>query len=419
MNQPIISIKNLSKKYNISHQKGGYIALRDVLTDIVKHPFRYLGAKAKAVAGKDSKEEFWALRDVNLEIERGEVIGVIGGNGAGKSTLLKILSQITPPTHGEAIIRGRVGSLLEVGTGFHPELSGRENITLNGAILGMTYKEIAQKFNDIVEFAGIEKFLDTPVKYYSSGMYVRLAFSVAAHMDPDILIVDEVLAVGDAEFQKKCLGKMEEVTRTAGRTVIFVSHNMGAIQKLCKKTVFMKNGKVEMFGPTDEVIHHYLEKNSSDAVVTFNPKKNVDAYVSRVSVLDGTIPTLNIPIHKKFSIEMEYEVINPVKKATLSVVISSNGNILLHSYESDSTGSLTDLNPGKYKTRVTIPPFTFNIGNYEVDISIQNPGIAFIDKIQNINFNIIDGDNPKTAIMKDNTLGNMGAILDYTTSTTK
>lgn len=256
---PIIEIKNIGKKYNITHQRGGYIALRDVLTSIAKSPFQFLKHKAKQVAGMEIKEEFWALKDVSFEVQKGEVIGIIGSNGAGKSTLLKILSQITPPTTGEIRINGRVGSLLEVGTGFHPELTGRENIMLNGAILGMKKREIIKKFDAIVEFAGIDKFLDTPVKYYSSGMYVRLAFSVAAHMEPDILIVDEVLAVGDAEFQKKCLGKMEEVTKTEGRTILFVSHNMAAVKRLCTRCVLLNKGKIESIGDNEQIINKYLK----------------------------------------------------------------------------------------------------------------------------------------------------------------
>ncbi len=259
MEKPIITIKNISKKYDINHLNGKYVALRDVLTHIAKNPFNFLKHKAKVITGLEKKEEFWALKDINLEIKKGEVLGIIGHNGAGKSTLLKILSQITPPTTGEIKINGRVGSLLEVGTGFHPELSGRENIFLNAAILGMSKREIEKKFDQIVEFAGIEKFLDTPVKRYSSGMYVRLAFSVAAHMEPDILIIDEVLAVGDAEFQKKCLGKMDEVTKQDGRTIIFVSHNLNAVQQLCKKTVVLSQGKIKFAGDTDEAIKLYTD----------------------------------------------------------------------------------------------------------------------------------------------------------------
>jgi len=257
----IIEVHNLGKKYNIIHQHGGYIALRDVLTDAFKNPFQFLKKKAKKILGKETKEEFWALKNISFSVEPGEAIGIIGANGAGKSTLLKILTGITPPTTGEAILKGKVASLLEVGTGFHPELTGRENIFLNAAILGMTRKEMTRKFDQIVEFSGIQKFLDTPVKRYSSGMYVRLAFSVAAHLEPDILLIDEVLAVGDVEFQKKCLGKMDEVTKNSGRTVLFVSHNMSVIQSLCQKAILLENGEIKMFDEVKKVVAHYLQNN--------------------------------------------------------------------------------------------------------------------------------------------------------------
>ncbi len=286
-NEIVISVKNISKKYNITHQRGGYIALRDVLANIIKNPFQFLKQKTKEATGIAKKEEFWALRDINFEVKKGEVVGIIGRNGAGKSTLLKILSQITPPTEGEIKINGRVGSLLEVGTGFHPELSGRENIFLNGAILGMTKKEIVSKFDEIVSFAGIEKFLDTPVKHYSSGMYVRLAFSVAAHMDPDILIIDEVLAVGDAEFQKKCLGKMDDITKKEGRTILFVSHNMDAVKKLCPKTILIHEGKIKKIGPTEEIISEYHTSNkglSHDQDIYQD--KNLDITLSQLEILN-------------------------------------------------------------------------------------------------------------------------------------
>ena len=255
---PIIEIKNLSKKYNIYLMKEGmtYSTIRDELTDIVRKPIRWLKGE------RENREVLWALKDVSFNINPGEIIGIIGPNGAGKSTLLKLLTRITPPSEGEAIIRGRVGSLLEVGTGFHPELTGRENIYLNGAILGMTTKEIEQKFDRIVEFAGIKKFLDTPAKRYSSGMYVRLAFSVAVHLEPDILLVDEVLSVGDAAFQKKSFDKMQEITRKGDRTVILVSHNMGAIEKLCKKCILLENGGVKMIGETKDVIEKHLSDSA-------------------------------------------------------------------------------------------------------------------------------------------------------------
>lgn len=271
----VIKVENLSKKYTIRHQqRERYTALRDVLT----HGAKRLGAKLLSPfiarpssheprassfepSATSSKEEFWALKDVSFEVKQGEVIGIIGRNGAGKSTLLKILSRITEPTTGRVKIKGRVASLLEVGTGFHPELTGRENIYLNGAILGMTKAEIKRKFDEIVAFAEIEKFLDTPVKRYSSGMHVRLAFAVAAHLEPEILVVDEVLAVGDAQFQKKCLGKMGEVSRE-GRTVLFVSHNMPTIQALCQRILFFQTGLLKISGDSNIVIPYYLSEGT-------------------------------------------------------------------------------------------------------------------------------------------------------------
>jgi len=272
--ESIIKVKNVGKKYIIKHEQGKYIALRDVLMNVFKNPIKFFKYKTKEVAGFQKKEDFWALKNINFDINKGEAIGIIGPNGAGKSTLLKILTGITPPTEGEIIMRGRVASLLEVGTGFHPELTGRENIFLNGAILGMTKKEMLEKFEDIVEFSGVRKFIDTPVKYYSSGMYVRLAFAVAAHIEPDILLVDEVLAVGDAEFQKKCLGKMDEVTKKAGRTIFLVSHNMGAIQKLCTRSILIENGEVKMFGKTSEVIDFYLNATQSISKTSIRERKD-------------------------------------------------------------------------------------------------------------------------------------------------
>ena len=259
MSKPAVEIKGLSKAYMISHEReamAGTMTFRDSLTNIVRKPYElFTGHQLK-------KEKFWALKDVNLKIEQGDVVGIIGRNGSGKSTLLKVLARIVEPTKGQAILRGRVASLLEVGTGFHPELTGRENIYFNGAILGMSRKEIREKFDEIVAFSEVEKFLDTPVKFYSSGMYVRLAFSVAAHLDPDILIVDEVLAVGDAAFQKKCLGKMKDVAGQ-GRTVLFVSHSMATVQSLCTRGVYMKNGKIISEGDIHTVIEDYNNAVSS------------------------------------------------------------------------------------------------------------------------------------------------------------
>lgn len=266
MRDPIVTVEGLGKRYRLRHvaENQPYVALRDVLAARAAAPLRWLrrGAPVRA-----TREDFWALRDVGFAIATGEVVGVIGRNGAGKSTLLKILSRITEPTEGRVTLYGRVASLLEVGTGFHPELTGRENIFLNGAILGMSRAEITRKFDEIVAFAGVERFLDTPVKHYSSGMYVRLAFAVAAHLEPEILIVDEVLAVGDAEFQKKCLGKMHDVSR-GGRTVVFVSHNMAAVKSLTSRAIVLSAGTVAFDGPTADAIDRYLGLETTGSSVS-------------------------------------------------------------------------------------------------------------------------------------------------------
>ncbi len=329
MTTPIITATNIGKKYNITHTRGGYIALRDVLMNVFKNPFSFLKGKAKEIIGRDTKEEFWALRGVNFEIQRGEVIGIIGRNGAGKSTLLKILSQITPPTTGEIKMHGTVGSLLEVGTGFHPELTGRENIFLNGAILGMKKKEIAKKFDEIVSFAGIEKFLDTPVKYYSSGMYVRLAFSVAAHMEPDILIIDEVLAVGDAEFQKKCLNKMKNITKDQGRTILFVSHNMGAIKNLCPRSILLEKGELVSIGNTSDILDLYLnsktKQNPDENITTGSILKNIKVTNQKEESVVTSGDTLNIRLKYETSYNTKIDgarvVFTVVNTTTQQVVL--------------------------------------------------------------------------------------------------
>jgi lipopolysaccharide transport system ATP-binding protein len=262
--KPIIEVKNLSKKYVLGERQP-YYSLRDVISDIFKKPFYSRSLE---------KDEFWALNNISFKVERGEVFGIVGRNGAGKSTLLKILSRITPPSKGSVILRGRVASLLEVGTGFHPELTGRENIFLNGAILGMSRREIVSKFDEIVAFSEIEKFVDTPVKHYSSGMYMRLAFSVAAHLEPEILLIDEVLAVGDTQFQKKCLGKMQDISSQSGRTILFVSHNLNAIASLCPKTILLDKGIIKAVGKTEKVIREYTNIVRSASEVEIGKRKD-------------------------------------------------------------------------------------------------------------------------------------------------
>ena len=417
MTNNIIEVKNISKKYNITRYKGGYIALRDVLTNVAKRPFSFLKHKAKEVVGRVGKEEFWALKDVNFTVERGEAVGIIGHNGAGKSTLLKILSQITPPTTGEIRLKGRVSSLLEVGTGFHPELTGRENIFLNGAILGMTKKEINDKFDSIVEFAGIEKFIDTPVKRYSSGMYVRLAFSVAAHMDPDILLVDEVLAVGDVEFQKKCLGKMDEVIKESGRTILFVSHNMGAIQNLCKKCILLKNGRVEMIGKTEEVIKRYLNNVKNDAKIPI--KKRVDrrgsgdVIITDIKILDEkTLSRLEtITSGQNIYIEISYTsksniVINDLNMGL--ALFNSRGQFVTVLNSQMANKKFVDM-PSDGKIYCFIPKTPFMSGKYYLKSTLHINGILS-DQIENaLTFEIKVGDYYKTGIPND--YGNQGVYI--------
>jgi lipopolysaccharide transport system ATP-binding protein len=293
MSDVIITVENLSKKYLVGHQSGGrsrsnYTALRDVIGREIYNVARKTvdAVRGRQVVQGDEVEEFWALKDVGFEVKQGEVVGIIGRNGAGKSTLLKILSRITEPTKGRVILRGRVASLLEVGTGFHPELTGRENIFLNGAILGMTRREIQKKFDEIVAFAEVEKFLDTPVKRFSSGMYVRLAFAVAAHLEPEILVVDEVLAVGDTEFQKKCLGKMDEVSRQEGRTVLFVSHNLAAVAEMADRALLLDTGSVAVDSSVAEALSTYLSKGARKATYIRPFDRQISSpHIARVEIL--------------------------------------------------------------------------------------------------------------------------------------
>lgn len=415
MTSPIIEVKNIGKKYNIVHEQGRYIALRDVMMNVIKSPFAFLKKKVQHATGFGGKEEFWALRDINVAIQQGDVVGIIGKNGSGKSTLLKILSQITPPTEGEARVRGRVGSLLEVGTGFHPELTGRENIFLNGAILGMKRMEIARKFDEIVAFAGVEKFLDTPVKHFSSGMYVRLAFSVAAHMDSDILIVDEVLAVGDAEFQEKCLAKMEEITKDGKRTILFVSHNMTAVKKLCKKCILLEKGRVKMYGDTEEVGNYYLNHGQDlQAKLTFTPDINKKASITGISLLDTkSNARAKIAVSEPFVVEVKFEVHKPLTKTSLCITIFTRGEILLYSTEADRTGSFVDYAPGKYLTRINIPAFLLNIGYYYLQVGIERPFVEGVDVKTNIPFEIIDRDNPRSVATNGRVQGMIASQLSY------
>jgi lipopolysaccharide transport system ATP-binding protein len=371
-----IDASGVAKRYRLGERES-YRALRDVLAGVFTTPLRR--------PHRQSVEELWALDDISFSVERGEVLGLIGANGAGKSTLLKVLSRITEPTRGRVVLRGRVGSLLEVGTGFHPELTGRENITLNGTILGMRRAEIGRRFDEIVEFAGVEKFLDTPVKRYSSGMQVRLAFAVAAHLEPEILLVDEVLAVGDAEFQQKCLGKMKDVTRE-GRTVVFVSHNLAAVRSLCPRALVLEKGRLVFDGDTDDAVHRYLGHvgDVGDAVVEadelrlhvvkerlYSDEPFFDC--TRVSVLDEDgIPCSTFRSDEPITIAVEYRVHRPVPALRVLVTLTDENQVPVLRTETidDASGAgLLRLEPGAYQSMVTLPRYLF--GDTELDLNVS------------------------------------------------
>ena len=399
----VIKVENLSKSYNIIHHGNSrYVALRDVITEKVKGTFN----SAKNIVGNkpvskiQSKEEFWALSDVSFDVMKGERIGIIGRNGAGKSTLLKVISRITEPTGGRISIKGRVASLLEVGTGFHPELTGRENIYLNGAILGMHRAEIKSKFDEIVDFSGVEKFLDTPVKRYSSGMYVRLAFAVAAHMEPEILIIDEVLAVGDAEFQKKCLGKMQDVSMEGGRTVIFVSHNMAAIESLCQKVIILNEGRQIFTGPTKEGISTYLDNTSAISKVSISDRKDrtgngkvrfVDfrilddrgAYVD--NMLSGDTYTFEL-FYKNFSNQLFKNVVVCLE------IIDDRENRLLF-LRNDFSKNIVDLNKDSGSIKCKISNLPLAVGTYHFVLYLSMNDVETLDLIFNVRYtDVIGGD---------------------------
>jgi lipopolysaccharide transport system ATP-binding protein len=372
-----IEVENLSKFYTLLYLGRDRRGLRHVINDAFTKPFRKTAAAQPA-----SKEQFWALRDVCFSVKQGETVGVVGRNGAGKSTLLKILSRITEPTAGRIRIRGRIASLLEVGTGFHPELTGRENVYLNGAILGMTRAEIKAKFDEIVAFAEVERFLDTPVKRYSSGMYVRLAFAVAAHLEPEILVIDEVLAVGDAQFQKKCLGKMEEVARSHGRTIFFVSHNMGAVSQLCRRGILLENGRVALDADAETVVARYLSGGTSGSgakilATDLEERRRHRKFFFHSAVLLNHLgqPSQDVDVRFPFTVQMEYEIPQPLRRAELSVRISTaEGRAVMTSLRSEqSPENLEQEKRGLYRASVKFPGMFLMPGSYVVTVSAHEP----------------------------------------------
>jgi homopolymeric O-antigen transport system ATP-binding protein len=402
--KPVIEINHLWKNYKIQ-KKEPYHTLRDKLAGGIAGIFQ---AKNK------NKQNFWALQDINLKVEQGERVGIIGKNGAGKSTLLKILSRITWPTKGEAIIRGRLASLLEVGTGFHPELSGRENIYLNGSILGLKKTEIDRQFDAIVDFSGVEIFLDTAIKNYSSGMQLRLAFAVAAHLEPEILLIDEVLAVGDMEFQKKCMGKMEEVSNQHGRTILFVSHNMAAVANLCQNAVLIENGNVKSFGSATDMIQQYISDHDnhqylSDQTKTFLPNEK-GVYFSEIYTSDE-----NGSLQRDFTlaqdIYLKIEIRNQKWNSDYTVGVginSANGvRVMIDKKQMNKTGAGETI-----YCQIKIPKNVLTPGIYSLDLSIEKPGIEMLDFIKNaISFEIIKSGTSYEYLNYD--YGIIGTILDW------
>jgi len=367
--KPAIEIRNLGKQYTLQESLP-YRALRDVLSQPLKNWRRPASGNEKS---------FWALKDINLTIEPGERVGIIGRNGAGKSTLLKIISRITPPTTGEAFIHGRVGSLLEVGTGFHPELTGRENIYLNGSILGLKKAEINRQLEAIIDFSGVEKFIDTPLKHYSSGMQLRLAFSVAAHLEPEILLIDEVLAVGDLEFQKKCLGKMEEVSKKDGRTILFVSHNLDSIRKFCTTTLLLDKGQLAASGPTEQIINQYVASHLNTLAEQQWPEGRM-AYNNQVKLdkiwLHGEngVSNARFDTTQNIGISMDYEVLTDDTIFTHGINLFNQEQVnVFNSHDVTSEGNRQKRKKGRYTATAWIPGHLLPEGIFSISAALFNP----------------------------------------------
>ncbi|MGH7717845.1 MAG: ABC transporter ATP-binding protein [Gemmatimonadaceae bacterium] len=399
MSDTAIQVDGLSKRYRVGTRQFHGDSLRDALMHAVRAPFRRApaGGQKDGAPARDSKQNggedsVWALRDVSFEVKEGEVLGIIGRNGAGKSTLLKVLSRITEPTRGRAVVHGQVGSLLEVGTGFHPDLTGRDNVYLNGSILGMSRQFIERSFDEIVAFAEVEKFLDTPVKYYSSGMRVRLAFAVAAHFQPEILIIDEVLAVGDARFQERCLGKMDSVARS-GRTILFVSHHMASVRKLCSRCLWIDAGRIAMDGPTAETVNAYLRPGTDadrPASVDLREWSNryglgIMAKLLHARMLDENgMPSTVVHRTKPMTVELELEseTQHPLR-LDATVVTESGDNVLFLSHY-DTPDALPRALQGRYRVSFTIPSLALSAGNYHLRLGVHTERQAALDVVDDV-----------------------------------
>jgi len=367
MSDIAIKIENLSKKYVIGAKDNRFLYER------ISNSFKSLFSRNR----KQQETEFWALRDINLEIKQGDVVGIIGKNGAGKSTLLKIISRITQPTTGKVTIKGKVASILEVGTGMNRELTGRENIFINGAILGMKQAEIRRKFDEIVAFSGVEKFIDTPIKHYSSGMYVRLAFAIAAHLEPDILIIDEVLAVGDTEFQKKCLGKMEDVAKNQGRTVLFVSHNMTLISQLCKTGLVLSNGKLVFSGTANEAVETYTRINEKSSTYSPNQKNRI---IQKARLVEIQEHTSSHPVG--YIITLEFEIQTSEIQIGFDIFLKHYGSIFAFA----GSAYFSEERIGQHTKKVicSLGPINLAIGTYSIDVKICIPGVRWIEDYEHI-----------------------------------
>lgn len=367
--KPIVRVENLSKEYRLGERRAAYGTLRETITDAVRAPLKSL----RRSNGNAKSNTIWALKDVSFDVQPGEIVGIIGRNGAGKSTLLKVLSRITEPTKGRVELYGRIASLLEVGTGFHPELTGRENIFLNGAILGMARAEIEKQFDRIIAFAEIEEFIDTPVKRYSSGMYVRLAFAVAAHLEPEILVVDEVLSVGDMAFQKKCLGKMGEVARQ-GRTVLFVSHNMGSIARLCQTGMLLEQGRLLFCGSMMETIAKYMQgAASTSAEVSFAPDEKKRLQICAARLLDHSgQPSTELDRVNPFTVSIDYEARARIEGAHLGIMLDRiDGTPICYSADIDTAPDrIIERHPGMHRSTVTFPGGLLNAGVYQIRLGL-------------------------------------------------